>query len=234
MLIDCCAAVALLIAHWPAMHLGFAPVSLLLCAVMLSACVGGVGPGLVATILSAAVFYYGFLPPVFSVVAKPGQTPRFVVFVASAVLVGSLSAAQRRVTEKLRRACDKLEQTVQELKRVNDALGKSEAYLAEPQTLSHTHSFGWGASTGELVWSEETFRIFEYDRTIKPAVALVHERIHPEDVERVQQAFTAIAQNGSSIDLEHRLLIPDGSVKTVRVLGHTAMRLAFGRFLSER
>jgi K+-sensing histidine kinase KdpD len=64
-LIDCCAAVALLIAHWPAMHLGFAPVSLLLCAVMLSAWVGGVGPGLVATILSAAVFYYGFCLPFF-------------------------------------------------------------------------------------------------------------------------------------------------------------------------
>ena len=221
-------SVALLIAHWPALHLEFAPVSLLLCAVMLSAWVGGVGPGLVAAILSAAVFYYGFLPPVFSLVAKPGQIPRFVVFVASAVLVGSLSAAQRRATEKLRRARDELDQTVQELKRANDALGKNEAYLAEAQTLSHTGSFGWDVSTGELVWSEETFRIFEYDHTIKPTVGLVLERIHPEDVERVQQAFTAVPQNGSSVDLEHRLLMPDRSVKTVRVLGHTAKRLAFG------
>ena len=218
-------SVALLIAHWSALHLEFAPVSLLLCAVMLSAWVGGVGPGLVATILSAAVFYYGFLPPAFSLVAKPGQVPRFVVFVASAVLVGSLSAAQRRATEKLRRARDELDQTVQELKRANDALGKNEAYLAEAQTLSHTGSFGWDVSTGELVWSEETFRIFEYDLTIKPTVALVLERIHPADVERVQQAFTAVPQNGSSVDLEHRLLMPDRSVKTVRVLGHTAKRL---------
>ena len=218
-------SVALLIAHWPALHLEFAPVSLLLCAVMLSAWVGGVGPGLVATILSAVVFYYGFLPPAFSLVAKPGQVPRFVVFVASAVLVGSLSAAQRRATEKLRRARDELDQTVQELKRANDALGKNEAYLAEAQTLSHTGSFGWDVSTGELVWSEETFRIFEYDLTIKPTVALVLERIHPADVERVQQAFTAVPQNGSSVDLEHRLLMPDRSVKTVRVLGHTAKRL---------
>ena len=66
-------SVALLIAHWPALHLEFAPVSLLLCAVMLSAWFGGVGPGVVATILSAAVFYYGFLPPVFFLVAKPAQ-----------------------------------------------------------------------------------------------------------------------------------------------------------------
>jgi hypothetical protein len=136
-------------------------------------------PGLVATILSATVFYYGFLPPVFSLVAKTGQMPRFAVFVASAVLVGSLSAAQRRVAEKLRRAHDELDRTVHELKNTNEALGKSEAYLAEAQTLSHTGSFGLDVATGELVWSDETFRIFEYDRAIKPTVPLVIERIHP-------------------------------------------------------
>jgi K+-sensing histidine kinase KdpD len=94
-------SVTLLIAQWPVLHLEFAPVSLFLCAVMLSAWFGGVGPGPLATILSAAVFYYSFLPPVDSFAVKSGQIPRFVVFVASAVLVGSLSAAQRRATEKL-------------------------------------------------------------------------------------------------------------------------------------
>ena len=214
--------VALLIAHWPILHLEFAPVSLFLCAVMLSAWLGGVGPGLAATIFSATVFYYSFLPPVNSLVVKPGQIPRFAVFVASAVLVGSLSAAQRRVTEKLRWARDELDRTVQELKKTNEALVKSEAYLAEAQTLSHTGSFGWDVATGELVWSEETFRIFECDRTIKPTVALVLERIHSEDVVRVQDAFTALIQNGRNVDLEHRLLMPNGSLKTVHVLGHEA------------
>ena len=222
---------ALLIAQWPVLHLEFAPVSLLLCAVMLSAWFGGVGPGVVATILSAAVFYYGFLPPVFSLVAKSGQIPRFVVFVASAVLVGSLSAAQRRVAEKLRRARDQLHQTVQELQKTNEALGKSEAYLAEAQTLSHTGSFGLDVATGELVWSEETFRIFEYDRAIKPTVPLVLERIHPEDVGRVQEAFTTLTQNGSNVDLEHRLLMPDGSVKTVRVLAHAPRQTSPSSFV---
>ena len=126
---------------------------------------GGAGTG---TILSAEVFYYGFLPPVFSLVAKTGQMPRFAVFAASAVLVGSLSAAQRRVAEKLRRAHDELDRTVHELKNTNEALGKSEAYLAEAQTLSHTGSFGLDVATGELVWSDETFRIFEYDRAVQP------------------------------------------------------------------
>lgn len=215
-------SVALLIANWPLLHLEFAPVSLFLCAVMLSAWFGGVGPGLIATILSTAAFYYSFLPPVHSLVIKPGQLPRFLVFVASAVLVGSLSAAQRRATEKVRRARDELDRTVHELKKINEALGKSEAYLAEAQTLSHTGSFGWDVPAGELVWSEETFRIFEYDATVKPTVPLVVERIHPEDVARVQDAFTALMQNGLKVDLEHRLLMPDGTIKTVHVLGHAA------------
>jgi len=68
-------SVALLISRRPVLRLEFAPVSLLLCAVMLTAWFGGVGPGLAATILSAAVFYYGFLSPVLSLVAKTGQMP---------------------------------------------------------------------------------------------------------------------------------------------------------------
>jgi len=215
---------ALLISHWPVFHLESAPVSLFLCAVMVSAWLGGVGPGFLATVLTALAFYYGFLPPVDSWAAKPGQMPRFLVFIVSAVFVGSLSAAQRRATESLRRARDDLSETVQELKKTNEALGTSEAYLAEAQTLSHTGSFGWNAGTGELFWSEESFRIFEYDRTQKPTVQLVLERVYPEDVQLVQEALAGASQHGRDLDFEHRLLMPDGSIKRVHVLGHALNR----------
>jgi transcriptional regulator with PAS, ATPase and Fis domain len=212
--------VALLISHWPFLHLESAPVSLFLCAVMFSAWLGGVGPGFLATVLSALAFYYSFLPPIDSFVAKPSHLPRFLVFIVSAVFVGSLSVAQRRTTESLRRTRDDLNETVEELKKTNEALGKSEAYLAEAQTLSHTGSAGWNASTGELIWSEETFRIFGYDRTLKPTMQLVLERVHPEDVRRVQEALDAASRNGKDIDVEHRLVMPDGSIKRVHVLAH--------------
>jgi len=215
---------ALLISHWPVFHLESAPVSLFLCAVMVSAWLGGVGPGFLATVLTALAFYYSFLPPVDSWAAKPGQMPRFLVFIVSAVFVGSLSAAQRRATESLRRARDDLSETVQELKKTNEALGTSEAYLAEAQTLSHTGSFGWNAATGELFWSEESFRIFEYDRTQKPTVQLVLERVYPEDVQLVQEALAGASQHGRDLDFEHRLLMPDGSIKRVHVLGHALNR----------
>ena len=216
-------AAALFISHWPLFHLEAAPVSLFLCAVMLSAWYGGAGPGLLAIILSGFSFYYSFLPPVYSFALKPDQMARFLVFMVSAIFVGSLSVAQRRTTESLRRARDDLNETVQELRKTNEALSKSEAYLAEAQTLSHTGSFGWNVSTGELLWSEESFRIFGYDRGLKPTLQHVLERVHPEDLYMVRESLNRAAE-GKDLDIEHRLVMPDGSVKTVHLLGHALNR----------
>jgi transcriptional regulator with PAS, ATPase and Fis domain len=216
-------AAAVFVSHQPAFHLNSAPVSLFLCAVMFSAWFGGVGPGLLATVLSALAFYYNFLPPVDSFTVKLGQLPRFVIFILSAFFVGSLSVAQRRVTESLRRARDDLKGKVQQLNETNEALGKTQAYLAEAQTLSHTGSLGWDVSTGELFWSEESFRIFGYDPSTKPTVQLALQRVHPEDLKLVQEALDR-ASGGKDLDLEHRLMMPDGSVKRVHVLGHVLNR----------
>jgi transcriptional regulator with PAS, ATPase and Fis domain len=213
---------ALLIAHWRPIHLESAPVSLFLCAIMLSAWFGGTGPGALATVLSSVAFYFGFLPPVDSFVAKPDQVARCAVFVVSALLVGTVSAAQRQVTESLRRTRDDLRRTVHELSKTNESLTRSEAYLAGAQTLSHTGSFGWDISTGEQFWSEETYRIFDYDRTVSPTLQLALNRVHPEDLQLVQQVTSGAAHDGRDVDVEHRLLMPHGTVKTIRVLGHTS------------
>jgi C4-dicarboxylate-specific signal transduction histidine kinase len=113
---------ALLISRWPPVRLETAPVSLFLGAIMLSAWFGGLGPGLLATALSSLAFDYYFLPPIYSLVAKPGEIPRLVIFTVSALFVGSLSAAQRSATESLRRARDDLRGTVKELQKTNEAL----------------------------------------------------------------------------------------------------------------
>ena len=214
--------VALSIARWPLFHLESAPVSLFLCAVIVSAWFGGAGPGCLAIVLSSLGFYYTFLPPMDSFVGKPGQMARFLVFILSALLVGAVSVAQRRATEFLRNARDDLKATVQKLKETNESLVRSEAYLTGAQTLSHTGSFGWDISTGEQFWSEETYQIFGYDRTVKPTLQLALERIHPEDLQLVQQVTADASQDGRDVDVEHRLLMPDGTAKTIRVLGHTS------------
>jgi PAS domain S-box-containing protein len=100
------------------------------------------------------------------------------------------------------------------------ALRRSEANLAEAQRLSRTGSFGWRVSNGEILWSEETFRIFQYDRTTRPTVELIVQRTHPEDRVLVQRTIERASQDGKDFDFEHRLLMPDGSIKHLHVIGH--------------
>jgi PAS domain S-box-containing protein len=97
---------------------------------------------------------------------------------------------------------------------------RREAYLAEAQTLSHTGSFGWMVSTGEINWSDETFRIFQYDRATIPTVDLILRRVHPEDLALVKQTIDRASQDGRDFDHEYRLVMPDGSVKHVHVVAH--------------
>jgi PAS domain S-box-containing protein len=95
-----------------------------------------------------------------------------------------------------------------------------EAYLKAAQTLSHTGSFGWRPATGEINWSEETYRIMGYDRGTKPTLELVFQRIHPEDTDFVRRAIDRATLDGTDLDLEHRLLLPDGAMKSVYILAH--------------
>jgi PAS domain S-box-containing protein len=109
---------------------------------------------------------------------------------------------------------------IDEGKRAEDRLRRSEAYLAEAQRLSHTGSFGWTPSSGELHWSDETFRILEYDPSIKPTIERVLQRIHPDDRAMIRQLIDEISSGEKDFDVAHRLLMPDGSVKFVHVLSH--------------
>jgi PAS domain S-box-containing protein len=107
-----------------------------------------------------------------------------------------------------------------ERKRAEDALRRSEANLAEAQRISHTGSFRWTIATGEILWSEETFRILQYAPTTNPTLDLVLQRVHPKDKVGVREAMERVSRYGKDEDYEHRLLMPDGSIKHIRVLIH--------------
>jgi len=127
----------------------------------------------------------------------------------------------RESEQQLRKARDELEKKVAER---TSELQRSEAFLAEAQRLSHTGSFGWDVSSGKLYWSAETFRIFECDQS---TVELVLQRTHPQDRVRVQQTIDRAAQERADLDFEHRLLMPDGSIKYVRIVGHASKEDTF-------
>ena len=97
-------------------------------------------------------------------------------------------------------------------------LRRREAYLAEAQRLSRTGSFGWAPDTGEIVWSDETYRIFECDPAEKVTLDMIMERVHPEDRNLVLEIVERASTNGSAIDCEYRLLFADGRVKHIHVL----------------
>ena len=108
-----------------------------------------------------------------------------------------------------------------ERKRSEEALRRSEAYLAQAQRLSRTGSFWWKVSSGELIWSDEAFRIMGYDRTARPSIELVFKRVHPEDIQNVEHMVSRATREGMNVDFEHRLLMSDGSVKHVYVVLET-------------
>jgi formate hydrogenlyase transcriptional activator len=92
-----------------------------------------------------------------------------------------------------------------------------EAYLAEAQRLSHTGSFGWKLASRGIIWSDETFRIFECDPKTKATLEFVLSRVHPDDRELVLQQVDRAARDGKAFNFEHRLQLPDSSIKHVRV-----------------
>ena len=109
---------------------------------------------------------------------------------------------------------------VTEYELLTQELHRREAYLTEAQRLSHTGSFGWRPDTGEIVWSDETYRIFEYDRAVKPTIDLVVQRVHPEDRVDFQDVIDRASGGATHFEHAYRLLLPDGRVKHVDILAH--------------
>jgi PAS domain S-box-containing protein len=155
----------------------------------------------IISVIAAGCLDYFFLPPIFSLeLNHPVDYVALVAFLTTAMVITHLVSRVRDLAmEKLHR---------------------SEAYLSEAQRLSHTGSFGWRVSSGVLNWSEETFRIFQIDPKTKPTMELVLPRVHPDDATLVKETIGRASQDGKDFDLEHRLLMPDGSVKHVRVVAH--------------
>jgi PAS domain S-box-containing protein len=108
---------------------------------------------------------------------------------------------------------------IEDLKRAESALRRSEHFLHEAQRISQTGSFTWDPRSGELTWSQETYRIYEIDPAVTPTLAMVLARAHPDDAEHTRLLLERAARDGDDWHDERRLLMPDGRVKHVQVIG---------------
>ena len=133
------------------------------------------------------------------------------------VLKTRLSRLVPSVQRALREAQEKAER-----KKAEEALRRSEMYLAEAQRLSHTGSFGWNVLSGEIYWSDETYRIFECEPTTKPTLQTVIDLTHPDDRVRLQHIIDRASIERREYLAEHRLIMADGSVKYLRAVGNCA------------
>jgi formate hydrogenlyase transcriptional activator len=109
---------------------------------------------------------------------------------------------------------------IDESKRAEVELRRSKAHLADAQRLSHTGSAGMEAGTQRLFWSEETARIYGYAPETEPTLDLILKRVHPDDVELLKSHLGQASRAGSDFNFEHRLLMPDGSIKYIHSLLH--------------
>ena len=99
-------------------------------------------------------------------------------------------------------------------------LKRSEAFLAEAQHLSSTGSFSWRVATDEITWSEQLYRIFEFDQGVRMTFELMGTRVHPEDLPLLIQLLERSRGDGSDVEHEYRLQMPNGSVKYLHVVAH--------------
>jgi signal transduction histidine kinase len=104
--------------------------------------------------------------------------------------------------------------------RSEEELRRSEAFLAEAQRLSFTGSFSWRVLTDEITWSEQLYRIFEFDQGVPVTPELIGTRVHPEDIPLLQDLIEQVRGAGNGLEVEYRLKMPDDSVKYLDMVAH--------------
>jgi PAS domain S-box-containing protein len=186
--------VALFIARWMQIEYEFQPLTPFLCAIMFSAWLGGLKPGLFAVALSLLAFHHYFLSPILpSGVEK--EIPRLLLAAATALFIMSLAAAQRSVAEALRESELRLRQIAENIREV---FWMAYRALDEPLYVSPAYEKIWGRSLEGLRQQPRSF----------------FEAIHAED--REHAAGIIIGQGEQEIDIEYRIVKPDGSLRWIR------------------
>lgn len=195
------ATVALLLRKLLPIEPGVGLYPLPLSAIVISAWLGGRGPGFVATIVSAVGIAYWFLPPLHSLGVDRNSSIGFAIFIAVGLLATEFSMARRRAELALR---------------------KSEAYLAETQKLSHTGSWAWVPSGEMRYLSEECHRILGLVPAGRPLCveSSLLEHVQPDDRTATRERLSRALEGGADFELEYRIAAPDGGARDIYVVGH--------------
>jgi PAS domain S-box-containing protein len=229
-------AVALYIVSRMPPPVSVVPASLLYCAILFGAWIGGFGPCLLVIAISFLGIDYFVIASQRSFAVASAGLPSLVIFSVTAAIIGGLGIAQRVAVKSGRRARDELTEAMQELQRINlalelenaerkqvhEQLRRSEAFLTEGQKISHTGSWLWEIATGKLTWSDEQYRIFGLEpgrEAPGPCSDLIAHYIHPEDFPELERVVKTAIWQQNRFECEYRIVLPDGRTKYVQGVG---------------
>ncbi len=109
---------------------------------------------------------------------------------------------------------------IEDRKRAEDKLRRSETLLAQVQNVSLTGGFSWRVDTDDFTFSEEAYRVFELEKGTPVTLYQIVSRVHPEDIPLLLEKMAAARSGGGDHDYEIRLQMPDGLVKYVHTISH--------------
>jgi len=105
-------------------------------------------------------------------------------------------------------------------KQAEEALRRSQAFLTEGQQLARMGNFSWQVATKNITWSEQLYRIFEFESSVPMTLELIATRVHPDDMPMIYDMAERAERGERDFEYEHRLLMPDRSIKHLHVVAH--------------
>jgi len=130
------------------------------------------------------------------------------------IIRGNVLSAENQISEYV------IYRDITDRKVAEQRLRESEAFLAEGQRLSVTGSLSWSVETDEITWSEQLYRIFEFDEGSPVTLERIGSRVHPDDLPLLQDMLERARHAASDFEYEHRLLMPDKTVKHIHLFAH--------------
>jgi PAS domain S-box-containing protein len=112
---------------------------------------------------------------------------------------------------------------IENQKQVEDELRRSEAFLVEGQHLARIGNFSWRVGTGDITWSEQIYRMFGFEPGTRVVLETLGSRVHPEDVPMLHDMVEKARRGVSDFEYEHRLLMPDQSIKFLHLIAHRTL-----------
>jgi PAS domain S-box-containing protein len=204
-------------------------------AIVVSAWFGGFGPGLLTTALSCVIVQYLFVEPIGRLAISDGASGiGLALFFGFGALTAFLTAVPRESERRSRAARRQAEarnasraSLLSTIRRAEEEVRRSEAYLAEAERLSQTGSWAWNLSTGDLYWSREHFRILGLvPESATPSSELFFEMVHGDDRAAVRQTFEQAISETRDYETSYRVVRPDGSVRHIHSISHPAFNEA--------